>query len=66
MKDRSNIYMIYAEYKRLHNLEWSSENMVLFECIELISLIEYYFTKICSSQMMTCYISGFTLVQYYL
>ena len=29
MKDRSNTYMICAEYKRFHNLEWYAENMVL-------------------------------------
>lgn len=28
MKDRSNIYMIYAEYKRFHNLEWYADNMM--------------------------------------
>ena len=68
MKDRSNIYMIYAEYKRFHNLEWYADNMMydsmLF--IELILLIRYYFAQICNSQLMYCYISGFTLVLYYL
>ena len=28
MKDRSNTYMIYAEYKRFHNLEWYADNMM--------------------------------------
>ena len=68
MKDRSNIYMIYAEYKRFHNLEWYADNIMydsmLF--IELILLIRYYFAQICNSQLMYCYISGFTLVLYYL
>ena len=62
MKDRSNIHMIYAEYKRFHNLEWYADNMMY---IELISLIKYYFAKICTSQMMYCYISGLTLVLYH-
>ena len=29
MKDRDNIYMIYAEYKCFHNLEWHAGIMVL-------------------------------------
>ena len=27
MKDRDNIYMIYAEYKCFHNLEWHAGNI---------------------------------------
>ena len=38
MKDRSNIYMIYPEYKRFHNLEWYADNMMYDSMIRLVTM----------------------------